>query len=53
MLISYGPYFYISKEHKANVAYSEFSREAPSYFSVLNVPNESQFVLYKEFGFQI
>lgn len=53
MLISYGPYFCISKEHKANVAYSELNREASSYFSVLKMPNENQFVLYKEFGFQI
>lgn len=43
-------YFYISK---ANVAYCELSREAPSYFSALKMPNEGQFVLYKEFGFQI
>ncbi|KAI1233747.1 hypothetical protein IHE44_0004190 [Lamprotornis superbus] len=32
-------------ERKANVAHSEPSREAPSYFSVLKMPNEGQFVL--------
>lgn len=53
MLISYGPHFYISKERKTNVAYSELSREAPSYFSVLKMPDEGQFVLYEELGFQI
>ncbi|KAL2298969.1 hypothetical protein Nmel_014579 [Mimus melanotis] len=45
--------FYISKESKANVAHSELNREALSYFSVLKMPNEGQFVLCKEFGFQI